>query len=281
MYDKITNRKHGINYHLEDYSMSNNIKREFELKNFDDKVRINKFLSEAGVCSRREADRLVESGKVTVDGVAAQMGTKVNHSQKICVNGKPIKREEKMVFIAFNKPVGVVCTAEKKEKNNIIDFINYPQRIYPVGRLDKYSQGLILLTNNGDIVNKMMRSGNMHEKEYIVEVDKPITEEFLKGMSEGVPILDTITRKCKIEKIGRNSFRIIITQGLNRQIRRMCEFFGYNVTKLERIRIMNISLGKLKQGTYRNVTVRELDKLEEMIKDSSNTTVYGDEDEQK
>jgi 23S rRNA pseudouridine2604 synthase len=261
--------------------MSNNIRKEFELKNLDDKVRINKFLSEAGVCSRREADRLVEAGKVTVDSVVAQMGTKVNHSQKICVNGKLVKHEEKMVLIAFNKPVGVVCTAEKKEKDNIIDFINYPQRIYPVGRLDKNSQGLILLTNNGDIVNKMMRSGNMHEKEYIVEVDKPITEQFLKGMSEGVPILETITRKCKIEKIGRSSFRIVITQGLNRQIRRMCEYFGYKVTKLERIRIMNISLGNLKQGTYRNVTPQELARLEELIKDSSNTTVYGDKDERK
>lgn len=261
--------------------MSNNIRKEFEQKNLEDKVRINKFLSEAGVCSRREADRLVEAGKVTVDGEVAAMGSKVSGLQKICVNGKPIKHDEKMVMLVFNKPFGIVCTAEKKEKDNIVDFINYPQRIYPVGRLDKDSEGLILMTNNGDIVNKMMRSGNMHEKEYIVNVDKPITDAFLKGMSEGVPILDTITRKCKIERIGKFTFRIVITQGLNRQIRRMCEFFGYKVTKLERIRIMNISLGNLKQGTYRNVTSEELSRLEELIKDSSNTTVYGEKNERK
>jgi len=259
--------------------MSNNIKKDFEQKNIEDKVRLNKFLSEAGVCSRREADRLIEVGQVTVDGAVAAMGTKVDGSQTICVNGKKISREEKMVLLAFNKPVGIICTAEKREKNNIVDFINYPQRIYPVGRLDKDSQGLILMTNNGDIVNKMMRSGNMHEKEYIVEVDKPITEQFLKGMAEGVPILDTITRKCKIERINKNKFRIVITQGLNRQIRRMCEYFGYKVMKLERIRIMNISLGNLKEGTYRNVTDRELNELEKLIKDSSNTTVYGEENE--
>ncbi|MFA9377230.1 MAG: 23S rRNA pseudouridine(2604) synthase RluF [Lachnotalea sp.] len=253
---------------------------EFEQKDSADMVRINKYLSEAGVCSRREADRLVEAGSVTVNGIVAVMGSKVNINQIICVNGTEVKHEEKMVLLAFNKPVGIVCTAEKKEKDNIIDFINYPQRIYPVGRLDKYSEGLILMTNNGDIVNKMMRSGNMHEKEYIVEVDKPITDEFIRGMSGGVPILDTITRKCKIEKIGKNTFRIVITQGLNRQIRRMCEFFGFKVTNLERIRIMNISLGNLKQGTYRNVTAEELNKLEKLIKDSSNTTVYGERNEQ-
>lgn len=259
--------------------MSNNIRKDFEQNNLDDKIRINKYLSEAGVCSRREADRLVEAGNVTVDGVVAVMGTKVNSSQLICVNGNLVKHQEKMVLLAFNKPVGIVCTAEKKEKDNIVDFINYPQRIYPVGRLDKYSQGLILMTNNGDIVNKMMRSRNMHEKEYIVDVDKPITDEFLRGMSGGVPILDTMTRKCKLEKIGKNTFQIVITQGLNRQIRRMCEFFGYKVIKLERIRIMNISLGNLKQGMYRNVSSEELSKLEELIKDSSNTTVYGDKNE--
>lgn len=261
--------------------MSNNIRKEFEQRNLDDTVRINKYLSEAGVCSRREADRLLEAGKVTVDGTIAQMGTKVNGNQKIYVDGKLIKHEESMVLLAFNKPVGIVCTAEKKEKNNIVDFIHYPQRIYPIGRLDKDSQGLILMTNNGDVVNKMMRSGNMHEKEYIVEVDKPITEGFLKGMTEGVPILDTITRKCKIEKLSKYKFRIVLTQGLNRQIRRMCEYFGYKVTKLERIRIMNITLGNLKQGTYRNITLKELKKLEELIKDSSNTTVYGEKYERQ
>jgi 23S rRNA pseudouridine2604 synthase len=255
--------------------MSSQIKKNFE-KSPNEMVRINKYLSEAGVCSRREADRLVEAGKVTVGGVLAVMGTKVDGNQTICVNGKVVTHQEKMVLLAFHKPIGVVCTTQKKEKNNIVDYINYPQRIYPVGRLDKDSQGLILMTNNGDIVNKMMRSGNQHEKEYIVEVDKPITEEFLKGMIKGVPILDTVTRECKITKIGNKSFRIIITQGLNRQIRRMCEYFGYNVTKLERIRIMNIKLGKLAQGKYRNVTLEELNELEKLIKNSSNITVYGE-----
>jgi 23S rRNA pseudouridine2604 synthase len=260
--------------------MSNNIRKNFEQKS-EDSVRINKYLSEAGICSRREADRLIEEGKVTVDGIAAVMGTKVNGSQKICVHGKLVKHEEKMVLLAFNKPVGIVCTTQKKEKNNIVDYIHYPQRIYPVGRLDKDSQGLILMTNNGDIVNKMMRAGNMHEKEYIVDVDKPITAEFLKGMAKGVPILDTLTRECKIEQIGKYTFRIIITQGLNRQIRRMCEYFGYQVIKLERIRIMNIALGNLKQGNYRNITKEELHQLEKRIKHSSNTTVNRENSPQK
>lgn len=249
--------------------MSNQIRKEFEKKP-EAMVRLNKYLSEAGVCSRREADRLIEAGKVTVDGQTAVMGTKVDGSQIIRVDNKVIKHEEKMVLLAFNKPVGIVCTTQKKEKDNIVDFIQYPQRIYPVGRLDKDSQGLILMTNNGDIVNKMMRAHNQHEKEYIVEVDKPITEAFLKGMANGVPILDTVTRKCKITRTGKKTFCIIITQGLNRQIRRMCEYFGYQVTKLERIRIMNIKLGNLAQGTYRNVTTEELSQLERLIKNSSN-----------
>lgn len=260
--------------------MSSQIRRNFEQKQ-EGKVRINKYLSEAGVCSRREADRLVEAGAVTVDGIKAVMGTKVEAGQTICVNQKVVSHEEKMVLLAFHKPVGVVCTTEKKEKNNIIDYINYPQRIYPVGRLDKDSQGLILMTNNGDIVNKIMRAGNQHEKEYIVEVDKPVTEEFIASMAKGVPILDTVTRECRITKIGKQSFRIVITQGLNRQIRRMCEYFGYKVTKLERVRIMNIQLGKLAKGGYRNITVEELKELERLIKNSSNTTVYGERNERK
>lgn len=255
--------------------MSNQIKKDFE-KKITQSVRLNKFLSEAGVCSRREADRLIEAGKVTVDGMLAVMGTKVNGDQVICVDGKVVSHNEKMVLLAFNKPVGIVCTAEKREKNNIVDYINYPQRIFPVGRLDKDSQGLILMTNNGDIVNKMMRAHNKHEKEYIVEVNKPITEEFLKGMSKGVPILDTVTRECKVTRMGKTTFRIIITQGLNRQIRRMCEYFGYQVTKLERVRIMNIKLGNLPQGKYRNITEKELDELEKLIKNSSNITTYGE-----
>lgn len=260
--------------------MSSKIKREFEKKPIEP-IRINKYLSEAGVCSRREADRLIEAGKITVDGVLAVMGTKVDGTQRICVEGKEVLHNEKMVLLAFNKPIGIVCTTQKKEKNNIVDYIQYPQRIYPVGRLDKDSQGLILMTNNGDIVNKMMRAHNMHEKEYLVWVDKPITEEFLHGMAKGVPILDTVTRECKITKTGTKSFRIIITQGLNRQIRRMCEYFDYKVTKLERIRIMNIKLGKLAQGKYRDITQEELKELEKLIQKSSNTTSYGEKNGRK
>lgn len=236
-------------------------------------VRLNKFLSEAGVCSRREADRLIESGKVTVDGKRAETGMKVSESNVVCVGKKQVKPRNEMVLLAVNKPVGIVCTEEKKEKKNIIRFLNYPTRITYIGRLDKDSEGLLLMTNQGDIINKMMRAGNMHEKEYRVTVDKPITEEFLQKMRSGVPILDTITRKCKVEQIGKYKFRIILTQGLNRQIRRMCEYLGYKVTRLERLRVMNIELGNLKPGEYRKVTEEEIKVLFEMIKDSSNETV--------
>lgn len=236
-------------------------------------IRLNKFLSEAGVCSRREADRLIESGKVTVDGKIAQTGMKVKESQVVCVGKKQVKPKNEMVLLAVNKPVGIVCTEEKREKNNIIKFLNYPERITYIGRLDKDSEGLLLMTNNGDIINKMMRAGNEHEKEYIVTVNKPVTEEFIKKMANGVPILDTVTRKCKVEKIGKCKFRIILTQGLNRQIRRMCEYLGYKVTRLQRVRVMNIELGNLKPGEYRAVTEEEIAKLYELIKDSSNETV--------
>lgn len=238
-------------------------------------IRINKFLSEAGYCSRREADRLVESGAVTIDGKQAVPGDKVWEGQSIFVNGQKVSREEECILLAFNKPVGVECTTAKNVKDNIIDYINYPKRIYPVGRLDKDSQGLILLTNQGDIVNKIMRSGNMHEKEYEVTVHKPYTKEFLCGMQKGVPLeeLNVVTRQCRMEEVDARTFRIVITQGYNRQIRRMCEYFGYKVVKLKRIRIMNITLGSLKKGKYRHVTKEEADKLQELIKDSSNTTV--------
>lgn len=238
-------------------------------------VRINKFLSEAGVCSRREADRQIEAGNVTIDGIVAEMGSKVMPGQTVCFNGKSVTKEEEMILLAFHKPVGIVCTAEKREKNNVIDYINYPKRIYPVGRLDKDSEGLLLLTNNGEIVNKMMRSGNMHEKEYIVTVNKPVTESFIRGLAGGVPLveLNTTTRKCKVEQIGKKQFRIILTQGLNRQIRRMCEYFGYRVEKLVRTRIMNIELGDLEAGKYREVTAEEYKKLQALIKYSSNDTV--------
>ena len=238
-------------------------------------IRINKYLSEAGVCSRREADRQVELGNVTIDGVTAETGARVFEGQTVLFQGKKVSKEEEMILIAFNKPVGVVCTAEKREKNNVIDYINYPKRIYPVGRLDKDSEGLLLLTNNGDIVNKMMRSGNMHEKEYIVTVNRPVTESFLHGLANGVPLveLNTTTRKCHVKQVGKKEFKIILTQGLNRQIRRMCEYFGYRVQKLVRTRIMNIELGDLPAGTYRNVTPEEYRQLQALIKDSSNETV--------
>lgn len=238
-------------------------------------IRINKFLSEAGVCSRREADRQVAAGNVTVDGVIAEMGTKVFPGQEVLICGKVARKEEEMILLALHKPVGIVCTAEKREKNNVIDYINYPKRIYPIGRLDKDSEGLLLLTNNGDIVNRMMRAGNMHEKEYIVTVNKPVTEAFLRGMAGGVPLveLNATTRKCKVERIGKREFRIVLTQGLNRQIRRMCEYFGYRVEKLVRVRIMNIELGNLESGKYRNVTEEEYKELLKRIAHSSNDTV--------
>lgn len=236
-------------------------------------TRLNKYLSEAGVCSRREADKLIESGKVTVDGRRAEMGMRVTESQVVCVGKKQVKPKNEMVLLAVNKPVGIVCTEEKREKNNIIQFLKYPQRITYIGRLDKDSEGLLLMTNNGDIINKMMRAGNEHEKEYIVTVNKPITDEFIEKMAGGVPILDTVTRKCRVEKFGKFKFRIILTQGLNRQIRRMCEYLGYKVTRLSRVRVMNIRLGDLKPGEYRAVTEKEISKLYELIKDSSNETV--------
>ncbi len=236
-------------------------------------IRINKYMAESGMCSRREADKLVADGKVYIDGVKAVMGSKVLPGQKVTVKGQDIKKNEDLVLIAFNKPVGIVSTTDKREKDNIIDYINYGKRIFPIGRLDKESEGLILLTNDGDIVNKILRAGNYHEKEYVVTVNKDITPEFLKAMSSGVPILDTVTRPCKIEQIDKKVFKIILTQGLNRQIRRMCEALGYRVRSLIRIRIMNIKLNHLKSGTYRNLTPKELEELRQMIADSSNAPV--------
>lgn len=243
-------------------------------------IRINKYLSEAGVCSRREADRQVELGNVTVDGVRAEMGTRILPGQEVLFCGKPVRKEEEMILLAFHKPVGIVCTAEKREKNNVIDYIHYPKRIYPVGRLDKDSEGLLLLTNNGDIVNKIMRAGNMHEKEYLVTVNKPITETFLRGLAGGVPLVElgVTTRKCRVWRVGKREFRIVLTQGLNRQIRRMCEYFGYRVEKLVRTRIMNIELGSLKSGSYRSVTQDEYRELLRLTEHSSNETVIPKQD---
>ncbi len=235
--------------------------------------RLNKYLSDAGVCSRRAADAAIEAGDVTVNGKRAVMGMKVSAEDEVCFKGKRVSNEGKHnVLIAYNKPVGIVCTAEKREKNNIIDHLNYPERIYPIGRLDKDSTGLILLTNQGDLVNKIMRAVNAHEKEYVVTVDKDITAEFIKKMSAGVYLdeLEVTTRKCQVKKLAPNKFNIILTQGLNRQIRRMCQALGYRVKSLKRVRIMNINLGDLKEDTYRDVTPAELKKLNSMLEGSKN-----------
>ncbi len=238
-------------------------------------VRINKYLSEAGVCSRREADRQIEAGHITINGRKAVMGDKVAPGDEVFFGKKRVSKEEEMILLAVNKPRGIVCTAEKRERDNIVDFVNYPKRVYPIGRLDKESRGLILMTNQGELVNKIMRSGNLHEKEYIVRVNRDITAEFLEKMSAGVYLeeLKVTTRPCLTEQIGKRTFRIILTQGLNRQIRRMCEKFHYRVVDLKRTRIMNIRLGDLKEGTYRKISQEEWEKLREQIKDSSNETV--------
>lgn len=236
-----------------------------------DEVRLNKYISETGFCSRREADKLIEQGRVKIDGVKASTGMKVSKGQSVFIDGKPLKVENELVYIALNKPVGITCTTESKIKGNIVDFINHEKRIFPIGRLDKDSQGLIFMTNDGDIVNKILRAGNNHEKEYIVTVNKTITDEFIKGMSNGVPILGTVTKKCLVKKESKNSFRIILTQGLNRQIRRMCEYFGYEVKKLERIRIMNVSLGNLKIGSWRYLTKKELAEINRLTENSLKT----------
>lgn len=246
--------------------MSNRIREEFLQKK--EPVRLNKYLSEAGVCSRREADRLIEMGRVTVDGKTAQTGMRVIPGQKVCVGKRIVSKKDEMVVLAVNKPRGIVCTEEKRERNSIVRFLDYPIRVTYIGRLDKDSRGLLLMTNNGDIINRMMRASNHHEKEYKVTVDREITDEFLKKMAAGVPILDTVTRPCKVRKIGKYTFSIILTQGLNRQIRRMCEALGYEVKDLLRVRVMNIRLGSLKEGEYRELTDAELEELYEMIQDS-------------
>ena len=238
----------------------------------DKQVRINKYLSEIGYCSRRAADKLIDEGRVTVNGVIPEMGTKITYNDTVSVDGVAVSTsKEKPVYIAFHKPIGIVCTTDTRvEKDNIIDFINYPKRIFPIGRLDKPSEGLIFLTNDGDIVNKILRARNNHEKEYIVTVDRPITPSFIKQMSNGVPILDTVTRRCKVEKLSRFTFKIILTQGLNRQIRRMCEALDYNVSKLKRTRIMNVSLD-IPVGTWRDLTDAELTEINKLTAQSSKT----------
>ena len=233
-------------------------------------IRINKYLSEAGFCSRREADKLIIKNKVKVNGKVPLIGTKVMPGDTVSVNKKVISsKKEKLVYIAFNKPKGIVCTTDtKREKNNIIDFINYPKRIFPIGRLDKPSEGLIFLTSDGDIVNKILRANNQHEKEYIVVVDKAINRDFISKMSNGIPILGTLTNKCHVQKLASRKFKIILTQGLNRQIRRMCEYLGYNVKELKRVRIMNINLD-VKVGEWRYFTKKELREINKTLLNSS------------
>ncbi len=235
-------------------------------------IRINKYLSDKGLCSRREADRLIAQGRVRINGKVAEMGSRVAAGDVVELNGKRISSElETRIYMAFNKPIGITCTTDRAIRGNIVDYINYPQRIFHVGRLDKDSEGLILMTNDGDIVNKILRASNNHEKEYIVTVDKPVTDEFLKGMSSGVPVLGTMTNPCTVERRSKYVFRIILTQGLNRQIRRMCSYFGFKVVRLKRIRIMNIKLGDLPVGKWRYLTETELTELNKLIASSTKT----------
>lgn len=229
-------------------------------------MRINKYLSETGIVSRRGADKWIAEGKVTINGELATVGSQVETGDLVCVDGKEVKKEEQLVYIALNKPVGITSTTERHIKGNVVDFVNHPLRIFHIGRLDKESEGLLLLTNDGDIVNKILRAENHHEKEYIVQVDKPITEQFIKKMGAGVDILDTTTLPCYVEKISDKVFKIILEQGLNRQIRRMCSALGYSVKRLQRIRIMNIKLGNLKVGQWRDLTDKERTELFKLLK---------------
>lgn len=234
-------------------------------------TRINKYISETGYCSRREADKLIEQGRVTINGLKPEMGTKVNPEDSVEIDGKPLKEKKAFIYLAFNKPIGITSTTDLKDKDNIIEFINHTERIFPIGRLDKPSEGLIFLTNDGDIVNKILRAGNNHEKEYVVMVDKLITPDFIHKMQNGVNILDAITQKCFVEKIDDNKFRIILTQGLNRQIRRMCDALGYKVYKLKRIRIMNITLDGIQSGKWRYLTPSEMNTINKLVANSVKT----------
>ena len=239
-----------------------------------EQIRLNKFISDSGFCSRREADQYIEDGRTTINGKTARMGATVKPGDRVAVDGETIKARkptDRLIYIALNKPVGITSTTDTRDKNNIIDFVGYPKRIFPIGRLDNDSEGLILLTNNGDIINKILRAGNNHEKEYIVTVDKPLTAEFLKKMGSGVPIFDTVTKPCPVYQQGLKTFRIILTQGLNRQIRRMCEHLGYKVTQLKRVRIMNIKLGDMPVGNWRLLTKPEIDGINELVAESSKT----------
>ena len=235
-----------------------------------DSKRLNKAISDSGFCSRRQADTLIEQGRVTIDDKVAGLGDRTMPEDVIKINGKAIDKIDQLVYIALNKPVGITCTTDRRIEGNVVDFINHKVRIFHIGRLDKPSEGLLLMTNDGDIVNKILRAGNRHEKEYIVQVDRRITEDFLKKMENGIPILETVTKKCEVERIGRYVFRIVLIQGLNRQIRRMCEYLGYDVVALQRTRIMNIELGTLELGTWRDLSEKELTDLKSSLEDSVN-----------
>jgi 23S rRNA pseudouridine2604 synthase len=235
---------------------------------------LNKFISETGFCSRRAADEFIDQGRVTINGQTARKGNRVKEKDLVLVDGEPLKKKDAVIYMALNKPPGITCTTDLRDKDNIISFINHKKRIFPVGRLDKPSEGLIFLTNDGDIVNKILRAGNSHEKEYVVTTDKPVTPEFIQRMSAGVRILGTLTRKCEVKQEGKNRFRIILKQGLNRQIRRMCEALGYSVVTLKRVRIMHIQLDKLPPGHWRYFTPEEIRKMESLLANSSKTARY-------
>lgn len=234
-------------------------------------ISLNKYISSTGICSRREAEKVITAGRVTINNQIARLGNRVFEKDTVQIDGNPLQHKPKALYIAFNKPVGIVCTTDSKESKNIIKFINHPERLFPIGRLDKLSQGLIFLTNDGDIVNKILRAGNNHEKEYIVTVKQIITPKFIKKMEQEIPILDTKTKKCKVKQLNDFTFNIVLTQGLNRQIRRMCEYLGYKVTKLNRCRIMNVKLGTLKTGKWRELTQKEMKQIDKMLLSSSKT----------
>ena len=232
----------------------------------DQSTSLNKYIAMTGICSRRAADQLIEAGRVTINNQLAQKGNRVMQGDVVCIDGRPIQQKAQKIYIALHKPPGITCTTDRRDRDNIIDFVNHPQRIFPIGRLDKASSGLILLTNDGDIVNEILREENEHEKEYVVKVDRPINPKFISRMENGLPILGTKTKRCRVEPVSRQVFRIILTQGLNRQIRRMCEFLGYKVLSLKRIRVMNIYLDQLPVGSWRELSTEELNKLKADLK---------------
>jgi 23S rRNA pseudouridine2604 synthase len=246
----------------------------------DNSISLNKFISATGICSRREADQWIKDGRVTLNGEATKLGNRVSKGDEVCIDGKPLDEKPEPIYIAFNKPIGIVCTTDKKERKNIVDFIGHEERLFPIGRLDKASQGLILLTNDGDVVNKILRAGNQNEKEYIVRVRQRLTPMFIEKMSNGVPILETVTKRCKVQYINDYTFRIVLTQGLNRQIRRMCEHLEYEVATLKRVRIMNIKLGDMKVGDWKELKQRDVDYIFKML-DGAEKTEEASVDEKK